>query len=180
MTQAHQAVSRAEKEGLIEAEGEQQVGVILKVQQVIEQQLLQFAQELAQLDQIAQQYAPQPQMPPDSSMQVAQLNAQTQQAALQQRAQTDAQRLQIEQQKAAQKAQLDAATLADKQQARAEEMQREQLRQAAENERTTAEIDSRLQMNTDDNVTAMRLAAAEIASGEKVAVSTGTGINPNP
>ena len=180
MTQAHQAVSRAEKEGLIEAEGEQQVGVILKVQQVIEQQLMQFAQELAQLDQIAQQYAPQPQMPPDSSMQVAQLNAQTQQAAIQQRAQTDAQRLQISQQTAAQKAQLDAATLADKQQARAEEMQREQLRQAAENERTAAEIDARLQMNTDDNVTAMRLAAAEIASGEKVAVSTGTGINPNP
>lgn len=180
MTQAHQAVSRAEKEGLIEAEGEQQVGVILKVQQVIEQQLLQFAQELAQLDQIAQQYAPQPQMPPDSSMQVAQLNAQTQQAALQQRAQTDAQRLQIEQQKAAQKAQIDQMALQDKQQARAEEMQREQLRQAAENERTAAEIDSRLQMNTDDNVTAMRLAAAEIASGEKVAVSTGTGINPNP
>ena len=180
MTQAHQAVSRAEKEGLIEAEGEQQANVILKVQQVIEQQLMQFAQELAQLDQIAQQYAPQPQMPPDSSMQVAQLNAQTQQAAIQQRAQTDAQRLQISQQTAAQKAQLDAATLADKQQARAEEMQREQLRQAAENERTAAEIDSRLQMNTDDNVTAMRLAAAEIASGEKVAVSTGTGINPNP
>jgi len=27
-------------------------------------------------------------------------------------------------------------------------------------------------------MTAMRLAAAEIASGEKVSVSTGTGINP--
>jgi hypothetical protein len=35
-------------------------------------------------------------------------------------------------------------------------------------------------MNFADNQTAMRLAAAEIASGEKVAVSTGTGINPNP
>lgn len=180
MTQAHQAVSRAEKEGLIEAEGEQQVSVILKVQQVIEQQLMQFAQELAQLDQIAQQYAPQPQMPPDSSMQVAQLNAQTQQAAIQQRAQTDAQRLQISQQTAAQKAQLDAATLADKQQARAEEMQREQLRQAAENERTAAEIDARISMNDSDNATAMRLAAAEIQTGERIAVSTGTGINPNP
>lgn len=180
MTQAHQAVSRAEKEGLIEAEGEQQVSVILKVQQVIEQQLMQFAQELAQLDQIAQQYAPQPQMPPDSSMQVAQLNAQTQQAAIQQRAQTDAQRLQISQQTAAQKAQLDAATLADKQQARAEEMQREQLRQTAENERTAAEIAARINMNDSDNATAMRLAAAEIQTGERIAVSTGTGINPNP
>ena len=35
-------------------------------------------------------------------------------------------------------------------------------------------------MNTDDNRTAMELAAAELASGERVAVSTGTGINPNP
>jgi hypothetical protein len=33
-------------------------------------------------------------------------------------------------------------------------------------------------MNTADNDTAMRLAAAEIATGEKFAVSTGTGINP--
>jgi hypothetical protein len=35
-------------------------------------------------------------------------------------------------------------------------------------------------MNAQDNETAMQLAAAEIASGEKFAVSTGTGINPNP
>ena len=36
----------------------------------------------------------------------------------------------------------------------------------------------RERMNTADNDTAMRLAAAEIMSGEKIAVSTGTGINP--
>jgi hypothetical protein len=35
-------------------------------------------------------------------------------------------------------------------------------------------------MNTSDNETAMRLAAAEIASGERISVSTGTGVNPNP
>ena len=35
-------------------------------------------------------------------------------------------------------------------------------------------------MNTQDNATAMQLAAAEIATGERVAVETGTGINPNP
>jgi hypothetical protein len=34
-------------------------------------------------------------------------------------------------------------------------------------------------MNTADNMTALKIAAAEIASGEKVAVSTGTGINPS-
>ena len=181
LTQSHQAVERAEKEGLITDDANQQVQVIMRVQQIIEQQLGSFAQELAKIDEMAQQFAPQPpQMPQDKSMEIAQLNAQVQGQALQQRAQTDAQRLQIQQQTAAQKAQLDAAALADKQQARAEELQREQMRQVSENERTAAEIDARMQMNTDDNVTAMRLAAAEIASGEKVSVSTGTGINPNP
>jgi len=35
-------------------------------------------------------------------------------------------------------------------------------------------------MNTSDNDTAKLLAAAELATGERVSVSTGTGINPNP
>lgn len=179
LTQAHEAVQRAERENLISNEAEQQVRVIVKVQQIIEQQLANFAQDLAKIDEIAQQFAPQPpQMPQDNSMQIAQLNAQVQQLALQQRAQTDAARLQLEQQKAAQNAQADAAALADKQRARAEDLQREQLRQVAESQRTAAEIDARMTMNDSDNATAMRLAAAEIASGEKIAVSTGTGINP--
>ena len=79
-----------------------------------------------------------------------------------------------------QKLAADQAKLADAQQARAEEFQAEQMRQQMENQRTAAEIDARVEMNTADNVTAMRLAAAEIASGEKIAVSTGTGINPQP
>jgi hypothetical protein len=185
LTQAHEAVKIAEHEKLITDDAEQQVRVIVRVQQAIEQQLAQFSQELAQIDQMAQQFAPKPQLPPDNSMQVAQLNAQVQQAVLQQRAQSDAARLQLEQQKAAQKAQLDQASLAidqaqlaDKQQSRVEDMQQEMLRQSAETERTQAEISARMQMNSEDNATAMRLAAAEIASGEKVAVSTGTGINP--
>jgi hypothetical protein len=56
----------------------------------------------------------------------------------------------------------------------------QQQREQAEDARTVAELNARMQMNTEDNRTAMELAAAEIASGEKVAVSTGTGINPNP
>ena len=179
LTQSHQAVERAEKEGLITDDANQQVQVIMRVQQIIEQQLGSFAQELAQIDEMAQQFAPQPpQMPQDKSMEIAQLNAQVQGQALQQRAQTDTQRLQVEQAKLVQKQQSDQQALADKQQARAEEMQREQMRQVAENERTMAGIEADLQMNSDDNATAMRLAAAEIASGEKVAVSTGSGINP--
>jgi hypothetical protein len=179
LTQSHEAVERAEKEGLITDDANQQVKVIMRVQQIIEEQMGQFAQELAQIDEMAQQFAPQPpQMPQDKSMEVAQLNAQVQGQALQQRAQTDAQRLQVEQDKLTLKQQSDQQALADKQQARAEEMQREQMRQAAENERAMAKNEVDLQINSDDNATAMRLAAAEIASGEKVAVSTGSGINP--
>jgi len=144
----------------------------------VEQQLGRYAELLASIDQEAQQYAPKPQMPPDTSMQVAQLNAQIQQAALQQRSQTDQARIQLEQQKAAADAQIKQATLGDKQAGRKEELQRELLRQEAESARTREEIAARLQLNDSDNATAMRLAAAEIATGEKFSVSTGTGINP--
>ncbi|MEN9936040.1 MAG: hypothetical protein RLZZ387_2619 [Chloroflexota bacterium] len=99
-------------------------------------------------------------------MQLAQakMQADAQQGAMD--AQTDAQRMQME-------AQQKAAEL----QAR---LQIEAQRQEAEDTRKAADIDAKLAMNAEDNQTAMRLAAAEIASGERVAVSTGAGINPNP
>mgnify|MGYP000381939130 CR=1 FL=1 len=50
LTQAHEAVQRAEREQLITSDSEQQVKVIVRVQQIIEQQLAQFAQELAKID----------------------------------------------------------------------------------------------------------------------------------
>ena len=171
LVEAHEAVSKASGQQLIQEEGEAQAAVILQVQQFIEQQLGGFAQELAQITQAAEQFKPQPPMPPDSSLQVAQISAQVQQVALQQRAQETQQKLQLQQQTEAQK-------LADRQQDRQTDMQQEELRQMSENERTAAEIASRERMNTSDNDTAMRLAAAEITSGEKFSVSTGTGINP--
>jgi hypothetical protein len=54
------------------------------------------------------------------------------------------------------------------------------MKQANENDRKAAELAARERMNTSDNETAKLLAAAEMATGEKVSVSTGTGINPNP
>ena len=53
-------------------------------------------------------------------------------------------------------------------------------RQIAEGRNATdrRNMDVRADMNNRDNMTAITLAAAEIESGEKVAVSTGTGINP--
>ena len=171
LTEAHEAVKRAQQDQLITDATEQEVAVILRVQAVIEQELGQFAQELAQITQFAEQFKPQPPMPPDNTMQVAQLNAQLQSQIAQQRAQIDQARL-------AQQAQTEQQRLADRDRERAGRTQQEELRQMAENERTAAEIAARERMNTADNDTAMRLAAAEIASGERVAVSTGTGINP--
>jgi len=174
LTETHEAVMKAQQGNLIAEDSDQQAAVILQVQQFIEQQLgPQFAQELAQIDQAAEQFRPQPPMPPDNSMQVAQLNAQVQQSALQQRAQADQARL-------AQQAEIEQMRLADKQQDRSVKQQAEMFKQQAENQRTAAEIAARERMNASDNQTAMELAAAEIASGERVAVSTGTGINPNP
>ncbi|WP_455363585.1 hypothetical protein [[Eubacterium] cellulosolvens] len=54
-----------------------------------------------------------------------------------------------------------------------------QLKEAGDDQRTAAELASREKINTDDNLTALAIAEAEIESGEKVAVETGTGINPS-
>lgn len=171
LVEAHEAVEKASDEELIGDDAQQEVQVILQVQQFIEQQLGGFAQELAQLSEAAEQFKPQPPMPPDSSLQVAQIGAQIQQASIAQRAQADQQRLMSQQQ-------IEQQRLADKERERVERMRQEELRQMAENERTAAEIAARERMNTADNDTAMRLAMAEIATGERIGVSTGTGINP--
>jgi hypothetical protein len=178
LTEAHEAVDKAQKEKLIEEDSEQQVSVILEVQRYIENQLATFANELAQIDKQAQQFKPEPPMPPDSSLQVAKMSAELQGQALQQKAQADQARLQIEQQKLVEKQKADQQKMTSDQMSSQAELQREQLRQQSEDQRTMAELQARMEMNTDDNETAMRLAAAEIASGDKVAVSTGTGINP--
>jgi hypothetical protein len=172
LVEAHEAVRRAAQDELIASDSAAaEASVILQVQAVIEQQMGGFAAELAQITQAAQQFKPQPPAPPDNSLQVAQIGAQVQQAALAQRAQSDQARLALQQQ-------TEQARLQDRERERSGRTQQEELRQMAENERTAAEIAARERMNTADNDTAMRLAAAEIASGERVAVSTGTGINP--
>ena len=184
LVESHNAVDMAQRQNLIEKDAHEQVKVVLQVQQFIENQLGSFAQELAQLDQSAQQFKPQPQMPPDSSLQVAQMNSQLQGQALQQRAQSDQAKLQqqtqLGQAKLQQDAQSEQAKLAAKQAELSQNAQLEQLRQMAESQRDATDMQTRERMNTADNDTAKMLAAAEIQSGEKVRVSTGTGINPNP
>jgi hypothetical protein len=107
----------------------------------------------------------QPQQPQDPTL----LAAEATKAETQRKAQAD----QV-------KAQLEAAKLADRDKDRQMDMAREQFEQQQESERTAVEVDARVGMNNADNQTARDLAIMEIASGERVAVSTGTGINPSP
>ena len=98
----------------------------------------------------------------------------------QQRAAMDAQKLQLSAAESQQKAQFDSAKLQlDAQQMQAR-MAADQQRQEAETQRKMAELQVRQAMNTQDNLTAMELAQLEVETGERIAVSTGTGINPQP
>ena len=130
---------------------------------------------IQQAQQIMQQLAPQP-VDPAAQAAMAEIQQRTQ--AAQQRAQIDAQKLQVQAQESqtqaqidAQKLQLDAAKLQ-------QEAQADAANEAGEDKRKAAELMARQQMNTQDNMTAMQIANLEAVTGERVAVSTGTGINP--
>ncbi len=88
--------------------------------------------------------------------------------------------MQLEGQKMAAQAQQDQAEAQLEAQKLQIEAQLEQMKQDREDQRKKAELDARMAMNLQDNQTAMQLAAAEMASGERFDVSTGTGINPQP
>ena len=60
------------------------------------------------------------------------------------------------------------------------ETDRLNTREMNENKRKEEDLAARERMNASDNMTAKELAEMEIESGEKVAVSTGTGIDQNP
>lgn len=119
--------------------------------------------------QLLQQFAPPPIQDPSLSLVKAETDRKA--AADQAKAQIEAQKLQAQQQVEAQRAQIAA-------QNNAADLQREQMREQSETERANMEIQSRLTMNDQDNQTAKQLAALEVESGEKIALSTGHGINP--
>ena len=161
-------------------------------------------QRRAQSDQQrAQVDAQKAQISAQMAQQRMQLDAQTTQQSVQIRAQIAQQRAQIDSQRAqvtAMRLQLDAAGDARDAQLEAQKVQIEQAvrqselqikmreselklvlereREEAENRRSMAGILARSQMNTQDNMTALKLAQLEVASGEEFSVSTGTGINP--
>ena len=133
---------------------------------------------IAQAQQVMQQFAPQ--APMDPNVQLAQQQMQAQAQRDQQRAAMDAQKLQLSAAESQQKAQMDAAKLQLDAQQMQQRMAADQQRQEAETQRKMAELQVRQAMNTQDNLTAMELAQLEVETGERIAVSTGTGINPQP
>jgi hypothetical protein len=99
-----------------------------------------------------------------ATMQIEQLKAQINQKKIE----ADAQKTQLVQDRTDRRS-------AEERQA---DLQKEQLRQSGEDRRQAEELRAKEQMNTSDNITAMTIAHGEMESGEKVALSTGTGINP--
>ena len=164
-----QGIDLAEQHHLVDGNSEMsQADAAIEIMQTLEQAIPQeFLSLVTQAFQEAQQY--QPQQPQDP----AQLAAQVQQSAIDQRREQAGQTNAIKQQELALKQQ----ETQTKPQA---DMAKEVLKQDREDERTKAEILAKLEMNQQDNETAKELAAVEIASGEKIGYSTGTGINPNP
>jgi alkanesulfonate monooxygenase SsuD/methylene tetrahydromethanopterin reductase-like flavin-dependent oxidoreductase (luciferase family) len=79
--------------------------------------------------------------------------------------------LQLEQARAQQAAQ-------ESQQRQALNMQREMLKQDRLDQRQVRELEVKMVTNREDNETAKQIASMEVLSGEKIGVSTGTGINP--
>ena len=145
---------------------------------------------IQQVQQMIQQLQ-QPGMPQDPRLAIEQQKLQAQQQRDQAQMQLEGQKTQAQMQREQQQMQLEGQKMAaqaqqDQIEAQLEaqklqiETQLEQMKQDREDQRTKAELDARMAMNLQDNQTAMQLAAAEIASGERFDVSTGTGINPQP
>ena len=130
---------------------------------------------IQQAQQIMQQLAPQP-VDPAAQAAMAEIQQRTQ--AAQQKAQIEGQKLQVQAQESQTQAQIDAQKLQLDTAALQQKAQEAAARQEGEDKRKAAELLARQQMNTQDNMTAMQIANLEAVTGEKVAVSTGTGINP--
>jgi len=141
-------------------------------------QLQQLPPIIQQAQQLLQQFAPQPMQDPRIALEGQKL--QIQQQTAQQRAQMDQMRLQADQQQAQIDAQIEQQRLQQDARIEQQKLAVDIQQQNAEDQRKAAELQARLAMNQQDNATAMEIAMAELASGERVAVSTGTGINPNP
>lgn len=142
-------------------------------------------QMVAQAAQQGQQFMqmlmpPPPEQPPDPS--IAAMQAETQRKA--QRDQMDMQLAQAKQQgeDAREQARLQAEQQAAQLQADFDRQRVEtDNRRIAAQQQTAAESNAtKLAINQEDNLTAMKIAAGEMITKERTSLSTGTGSNPNP
>ena len=161
------------------------------------QEIVALMEPLAKMQQQMQQMAAQ-NMPQDPAQAVMMAESQRRAAADQAKSQTDQAKLQLDGQKMQQEGQIKQGELqldqqrlqidAQMEQAKLQlQRENEQLRaqiesmkQEREDERNRIEVEARMAMNSEDNNTARDLAMVEAATGERIAVSTGTGINPGP
>lgn len=86
--------------------------------------------------------------------------------------------LMIEQMKEAGKEKDRQSKMATSQMKEQGDTSRTQMKEQGDDRRTQAEISSKEKMNLEDNLTALTIAQAEIDSGEKIKLETGTGIDP--
>lgn len=112
--------------------------------------------------QLLQSLQPQPMGADPTALAVANVNAKTQQ----QKIDADAQSKAADRQADAQKEQAQAQA----------EIKQTILEQSGDNQRVAAELQTKQQVNTDDNVTALEIAAAKIAEGKSTNISTGTAL----
>jgi hypothetical protein len=134
---------------------------------------------IEQAMQVMQKYAPQP--PADPAVAVmrekTQSDAQAKQAQLQQRSQETDKKSQTDLAKETLRQDREDRRLAAEIQAEAAV---EAERQRAETARKLVDAETRQEINTADNATALSIAEAEVLDNQKIGVSTGSGINPQP
>lgn len=141
------------------------------VNQQAQQTLGSIPQIVEQAIQLLQSFKPP--MPQDPSSSLMQAEIERKATADQAKLQIETQKMQMQQQTAAQRIQSEISRLQA-------ELEREKMREQAALTKAQMEIEAKLHMNAEDNQTAKQLAALEVESGEKIALSTGHGINPNP
>ena len=187
---SNQGLKSASEAGTLGKDAMQEAQAAVEIMQAIEQAIpKEFLDIMTKAYEQAKEFQPpQPQDPTLAAVEVQkqmiQQRGETEAAKLQASQQHDVQQLQQDQQKlqvdTQEKQQKEATDARKQQQADQVAILLETLRQDREDQRKREELTTRLQINQQDNTTAKELAAAEITSGENIALSTGTSINPNP
>jgi hypothetical protein len=145
--------------------------------QMAEQTFAGMMPVIQQLMQAAQQMAP-PMPTPVDPGQAAMAEVERKKAADQTKAQADQQQAQVEMMREQRAAAEQARKIQTDERRLALDAQQAAMREQGETARNEADISARVGMNTMDNETALTIANMEVESGERIGVSTGTGINP--